>query len=284
MLKLFRRYYFHLSIGVAVVTFLLMFFSHSRRDYDYIFADLFQAVTSPIVAAADSFVAFTQEQYQNYINLSSARAENASLKQEVSRLKSEILSYQARVADLPKLEKAFQFLDQTTSPLKSSMLYALVTAAWQSDFSQVILINRGRKDGVEKDQGVVSYSGIVGKVIKVNEDSAVVAMITDLRSKVPVILAKTRTRAILEGDGKGGLFLRMLRREEAIAKDDVVVTSGVTSIFPSGYQVGTVEDVYKKEFGWFQEAVVRPAVDLAKIEDVFVLKGTGKKGGLENFE
>jgi len=278
MLKFFRTHYLNLSVGFALTTLMFLFFSHSRKEYGYVLGDFVQKITQPIAEVSLSLVDWVKDHYKIYIALSDAQVQNLALQNQILTLKTEILNLKEQTINLPKYEKALQFLVSSAE----NKIYASTVAELQTDYSQVLLINRGEKDGVKKNQGVVEYQGIVGKVIRVTTDKALVMLITDLQSKIPVILSKNRTRAFVQGDGKGNLLLKLLPREEKIEVGDKIITSGITSIFPSGYEVGTIEEIYKKEFGWFQEAKVRPAVELKKMEDVFVLKNTGNKEMLDS--
>lgn len=129
-------------------------------------------------------------------------------------------------------------------------------------FAQSLLANAGGADGVAKGQIVLSGEGLVGRVVAVAPRTARVLLLTDLNSRVPVVVGPGRIRAILAGDNSERPKLAHIDSDAEIVPGDAVVTSGTTGAFPPGIPVGVVAGVDAKV------PSVRPRIDRSRIESV----------------
>ena len=184
------------------------------------------------------------------------------------------------MADYEKIEKSAEF----DTKIIDDKTYARVIADMKNDYSRLLLIDKGEADTVQKYQAVVDYQGVVGQIIRTTKNTALVQLITDINVKTPVLIAKSRQRALIEGDGKGNLLLKLIPREDSIDIGDKIISSSIISVFPSGYNVGEVESIYKNDFGWFREAKIKPASDLENIEEVFVIKNEYFRENIEKIK
>jgi len=98
-----------------------------------------------------------------------------------------------------------------------------------------------------------------------------VLLLTDHASGIASVVQRSRARGVVKGKGGGLCSLEFSLRDEDVKVGDVVVTSGIGGIFPKGLVIGEVTMVRKGEYGIFQTISVRPAVNMAKLEEVLVL-------------
>lgn len=110
-------------------------------------------------------------------------------------------------------------------------------------FVRALLINVGGERGVAKGQAAVSGEGLLGRVAEVGERSSRVLLITDLNSRIPVVIEETRVRAILAGDNTSQPRLIYLSANSDLEVGQRVVTSGHGGAFPPGVPVGRVSAV-----------------------------------------
>jgi rod shape-determining protein MreC len=126
-----------------------------------------------------------------------------------------------------------------------------------------------------KDMTVVASQGLVGSVVSVYNNSAKVQLILDPRSAVGCLVQRPESRVagIVEGSGANPLAPRMVNiaRDADVIKSDKIITSGFGGIFPKGLLVGEVADVVNDEGGLLKYAVLKPAVDFDKLEEVLVI-------------
>ncbi len=156
------------------------------------------------------------------------------------------------------------------------MLLAQVIAREPSNWTKVITINRGVKDGVTNGLSVVSYQGLIGRVISVYAQSSRVMLIADLRSSVDALVQRTRGSGVVVGEAKGRCRVKYFPIDQDVKIGDQMITSGLGGIYPKGLIIGQVSRVQKSQYGLFQLLEITPAVDLDRIEEVFVILKPGE--------
>ena len=125
----------------------------------------------------------------------------------------------------------------------ASFISARVVGGFGSAFVRTLMLNAGFSEGVEKSFAVVDGTGMVGRVVEVGQRSARVLLLTDLNSRIPVVIGSNGDRAILAGDNTDILFLELLSPKAKIEVGMRVVTSGHGGKLPSGLPIGRVSRV-----------------------------------------
>ena len=135
------------------------------------------------------------------------------------------------------------------------------------------IIDVGSGEGAKLGAAVVSGEGIyVGKIIELGEHSATVSALTDPTHSIAVsLLNKSRTIGVATGSVGDLLQIDFIPTDEAIAENDLVVTSGLESFIPSGLLVGVVNTVQQETGSPFQQAIVEPLTDIRRLSVVLVL-------------
>ena len=103
-----------------------------------------------------------------------------------------------------------------------------------------LLLNAGRKDGVEKGNAVLFNGVFIGQVIRVGENSSRVLLISDVNSMIPVVVSNSRIPSILTGENLILPSLKFLPNNVKLTRGSVVQTSGHGGLLPSGLPIGTV--------------------------------------------
>lgn len=131
-----------------------------------------------------------------------------------------------------------------------------------SAYVRTLLVNAGANDGVAQGQAAVTGDGLVGRVVEVGRRAARILLVTDLNSRIPVIVEGTRQPAVLAGDNGPTATLTFLPRDAQVAVGARIVTSGHGSVLPPGLPVGVVTSVVG--------ALVRvqPVADIGRVEYV----------------
>ncbi len=149
------------------------------------------------------------------------------------------------------------------------MLAARVIAASADTASRTIFIDRGERDGVRKDMGVITPDGVVGKVIEAFRGTSQILLLTDRDSGVGAMLADSRLQSPVGGTGEPLLLMKYVSSDDEVNTGQRVVTSGMDRIFPKDLPVGIVVDI--KPGNPFKQVRVRPAANLDRLEEVLVL-------------
>lgn len=137
-----------------------------------------------------------------------------------------------------------------------------------------IVIDQGREEEVAFGMPVITPAGLVGRVTEVGAHWARVQLINDTSSSVNAVVQSSRATGIIQGQGRGSdlLLMRYLPLGEAVKQGDVILTSGISGTFPKRIVIGQVVQVTQRDTDLFTEALVRPSVDLQRLEYVLVMK------------
>ena len=204
--------------------------------------------------------------WHHYFALRSTSRENDTLRAQNDTLRLTITQLQSKAAEADRLAALLSF---KASNEKVPMVGARVIGASAGAASRTIEIDRGERDGVHRNQAVITPDGAVGKVIEAYRDSAQVLLLTDKDSGVGAMLLSSRIQSPVGGTGEPTLTMKYVPADETVNVGDRIVTSGMDKIFPRDVPVGTVTEV--KTGNPFKQIRVAPAAKIDRLEEVFVL-------------
>jgi len=211
--------------------------------------------------------------FQAVGDIDKIRAENADLRAANDRLT--LANAQLAEAAVAAQQGAKLAAAQGQLPFKT--VAAPVIARDPSGVLKTIVIGAGTDQGVKVDQIVLSEQGVVGRVSEAGSNFAKVTLITDSASSVSALVQTSRASGIVRGQFGDTLVMEWILQSDPVKPGDVVVTAGLglgeelRSLYPKGLVIGTVVDVTKAEVSAYQRAVVSPAVDMRKLENVLVI-------------
>ncbi|MEO5337058.1 MAG: rod shape-determining protein MreC [Magnetospirillum sp. WYHS-4] len=211
---------------------------------------------TPMLDALARPTATIAEMVRTAREISNLHEENLRLREESGRL----LQWQAAARKLEAENKALRDLLHFSPDGEIRFVTARVIGNTGGAFARSLLLNAGQRDGVRKGQVVVSGQGLVGRITSVGRHSSRVLLLTDLNSRVPVVVEPTRTRAMLAGNNSDQANLLYLPPGAEVSPGDRVVTSGHAGVFPPGLPVGVVSAVSEAGIS------VRPLVDRDRLE------------------
>lgn len=161
---------------------------------------------------------------------------------EIARLRAENVELKALRTRAAALEvRVKELAEASHAPLVTEWPFvsARVIADGTGGFAQSALVNAGREHGLRIGYPVVNRDGLVGRLVGVGGRSALVLLLTDVTSRVPVLVGAARIRAVLAGDSSALPQLTFLSAA-GVTDDDEVVTSGTGGVFPRGLKIGRV--------------------------------------------
>lgn len=188
--------------------------------------------------------------------------ENTRLREENERL----MHWQEVARQLERDNAQYRRLLNVRTQDDIRYITARVIGESGGPFVRTLVLAAGQRDGVAAEQAVVSARGLVGRVMETGRNAARILLITDLNSRVPVLVEDSRRRAILSGDNTGRPLLEFMEAEAEVRPGDRIVTSGHGGVFPPGLPVGVVSRI---EQGHVR---VRPFVEWSRLETVNVLR------------
>ena len=143
-----------------------------------------------------------------------------------------------------------------------------------SNYSKTIIINIGKKDGVEENMTVIADEGLVGNVISVTDSTAKVRTIVDTASSVSCLMSTNKDSIVCKGtlNNNSELKAMYISTDANIVQGDSVETSGLGGIYPKGIHVGTIGKIVSTKNITDRYAIVNTAVDFNKLNTVLVIK------------
>lgn len=255
---LLQRFAFVALVGAAFALMLL-------GKADTILVERVRAVVvdamAPVIRALSQPAGALAEISDNVRDLANLRAENARLREENAQL----LRWRDMARRLEAENGQFQSLLDYLPPPEARSFSIRVMGDTGGAFAHSVLVAAGARDNVRKGMAVLSGDGLVGRVAQVGRKASRVVLITDITSRVPVVLESTRTRAILAGNNSEKPRLIYVPAGARVAPGDRVVTSGHAGAFPPGIPVGVVSSV--------DDTVIRvqPFMDRDRLEIVRVV-------------
>lgn len=254
--RLFRKAG-HSPIGFAfalVFSIVLMF-----ADYHYKYLDIvrngFSLIVSPLQYAVDYPVRVVGW-VQSLVSAKKALIdENMRLRYQQAMLEAEL----QKLLVIQKENSQLKELLLTSSKADMRAMAAQILAVDTSNARQIVVLDKGKRDGVYSGQPVLDAKGVMGQVIDVGPMTSTVLLISDSKSAVPVRNNRTGERAILVGtNSMERLSLINLPKTSSIQTDDVLVTSGLGRRYPEGYPVGRILEVKNIPGEDFVKVIVSP--------------------------
>ncbi len=218
-------------------------------------------LASPALEAIARPVAVINRAIADLKEFASLRQENARLREENARL----LAWQTAARRLENENDRLRELAKFREGPEASFITARIVGDSVSAYVRGALLNVGLKAGVKPGQAVVSAEGLAGRVAEVGDNSARVLFVTDVNSHLPVLVERTRERAILVGDNSPRLRLMLMQGVQGVQQGDRIVTSGDGGSFPVGIPIG---EVVQSGEGHVR---VRPFTDFSRLEFVRVV-------------
>lgn len=150
---------------------------------------------------------------------------------------------------------------------------AKVVTASTNERDNLITINKGEADGIHKDMGVVSGTGVVGIVFMASAHYAIVIPVLSSKSSISCMIERRGYYGYLNWDGKASnlAYVNDIPRHAHFRLYDRVVTSGYSSVFPPGIPVGKILHVYNSTDGLSYRLQVQLYTDFSRLRDVCVI-------------
>jgi rod shape-determining protein MreC len=250
---LIQRFAFLLLIISAFVLMLLgkgetLVIDRFRAGVLDFVAPVMEVLSQPASAVANAV--------ENVKQLYLLHTENERLREENAKLRE----WQVTAQRLETENANLRELLRVPADTQSRYITARVIADPGGAFVRAAIVNAGRRHGVVKGQAAMTADGLVGRVYEVGLHSARVLLVTDINSRLPVLIESSRARAILAGDNGDRPKLSFLSASAEVSVGDRIITSGQGGMFPPGLPVGMVAAI--------ENGVVRvaPLVDFDRLE------------------
>ena len=205
-----------------------------------------------------------------FSNITTLKEENEKLKEKNSELEKSLRELEVIKSENEILKEYVNLKDKYT---EYTTVPGYIINKDISNYSNIIVINIGEKDGIKVNMPVIADEGLVGHVIQVTSTTAKVQTLIDTSSAVSSVVGSTRDSIVVKGtlDSTSSLKGTAISTSATILEGDKIETSGLGGIYPKGINIGTVKKVVNTKNLSNRYAIVEPAVNFNKIETVLVI-------------
>lgn len=256
-----------LGLFAFLLAALFLFPGQSQGLLEYLDGPVGLLVRLPLEAVS-SLDQGISNMWQQYVALQNVEEENHRLREEIDWLRGQNGQLREAAAATQRLTALLQFKEQALP----TMLAAQVIGRDSSNRYNSVILNKGDSDGIQKDMGVITPSGVVGRVVKTTGATSVVLLVTDPNNAIAGLIQRTRDEGIVEGTPQGRAKLKYIPMLSAVKEGDHVVTSGLVGGFPRGIAIGTITGIEREEGALFQTADLSPDVDVNHVEEVLIIQ------------
>lgn len=271
-----RNKYIIALILITLVIFVLMAMSVTGRSNATFVEDMVGVIVSPIQKVFFSIGKNIENAIQFIAEIKTLKQQNEKLLAEIDELKETNRKLQDLKAENERLREMLGLKERFD---KFEIIGAQIIAKEPGNWFSVFTIDKGTNDGLEKNSAVITSKGLVGHIYDVGINRAKVISIIDSNSSVSGLMVRTRDIAVVKGDlalQKEGLCkMSYISKDADVIKEDLIETSGLGGIYPKGLLIGKIKEIKQEPHEISKYAIVEPAVDFKRLEQVFVIKNTG---------
>lgn len=226
------------------------------------------AAAYPVQVAVDMPFRIWERLTGSFADRSRLRSENLEL---TARLRLANLHLQ-RFAALEDENRRLRDMRENSAGVAERVLVASILNVDLDPFRHRVLVDKGASDGVFKGQAVLDAEGIFGQVAQVHARTAEVILISDAEHAIPVQSNRSGLRSIAVGTGDSDrLSLPFVTVESDLKAGDLLISTGIGGVFPSGYPIAEVTRVERSAAATFAVVDARPTARLDRDREVLLV-------------
>jgi len=203
-------------------------------------------------------------------DLGVSRGQLSELRDQNKELRARVVALEETRLDNKRLSELINSTNAQGYKGVTATVIGLPPSAW----NQVIITDKGSKDGIEINMPALGPYGLIGQVIEVGPTYSRIRLLTDQKSGVASLIQRGRKTGITKGSISGDLMLDFISAESTVTAGDVVLTSGLGGVYPKGLLIGEVLEVSKETNALYKSIKLTPANDISTVENVLILTDT----------
>jgi len=193
--------------------------------------------------------------------------QNERLTKEIDFLRNKVNACQETYLENIRLKEHLSLKKQSSLKLIAAKVIARSADSWSS----VIIIDKGRRNGIKRGMVAINYLGLLGRVIESGESASKILLINDPNLSISAIVQRSRQEGLISGTLGPNLIMKYLPEDCDIKIQDTIISSGLNQNYPKGLLIGTVTYIGKEFSGLSRYCLIRPAVNLSSIEEVLII-------------
>lgn len=268
----FKSTRFKILAGLLIVLFAFMLRATVTGGTSVMISQVLGVITRPFTSISASISKETEHFLGSFIHAGEIRRENEALREELRLLNQQLADFEQYKHENEYLREYLEVKEQNPD---FKFETAEVIQRDPNNRFHSFMIDKGTLSGIEYLDPVITADGLVGRITEVGLTYAKVVTILDVEMDVGCYDVRTRDTGILGGDSKlaaqGYCRLSLLPRESVAAKGDLILTTGISGLFPKDLLIGKIVQVEDESHGKSLYAVVEPAAEIAALTDVMVI-------------
>lgn len=269
--KICHARWFPVAVAAVIVCLVLAVFT-GASGRDSIISRTLGKVLLPAERGITHAAVGVADKYNQMFNYDKLEAENEQLQKQVTELTQQLEKAQSAVTENQDLREMLGITERHT---EFTYQAAEVVGRTLDQWSSVLTIDAGSAEGLEKNDSVVTARGMVGYISSLSEHSAQVTTVIDSNMSAGAKVNRTGELGVAEGNyqlmGDGKLKVSYLSKSADVVVGDTVQTSGAGGVYPKGLTIGTVESIQTESDGMSNYAVLKPAVDILSLTNVYII-------------
>ena len=270
--KLFNNKYFIILLVVTLILLIGMIFTINKSYETKTTDNIIIRLTMPIQKVVHGISTKTRSFFSHFGDISELNQENQKLKIKVTQLEEKVQKNNMYKIENERLRG---MLDLKDTYKEFKLVAANVTGKDSSTWFLSLTLDKGKNDGIEMADTVITPNGLVGHITDIGPDWSRVTTIIDSQSTVAVIVERTEDLATIDGDidlaSNGLCKMTYISKDSSITVGDIAKTSGLGGVYPKGISVGKILKIHPENKGVSQYAEVEPFVNFNHIYEVFVI-------------
>jgi len=194
-------------------------------------------------------------------------AQNERLNNQANLLRTKLNNVKELFLENQRLNALLSFKQKSSFKVIAARVIARPPDAWGS----AVIVDKGTFSGIKPGMSVVTYLGLAGRVSEATSSTAKIILLNDPNLSVSALLRRTRQEGLVCGTLGAYLIMRYLPLDCDVKSGDEVITSGLSPAYPRAILIGTVTDIGKEFSGLSRYCLIRPAVNLASLEELLVV-------------
>lgn len=229
-------------------------------------------IATPLQKGMNYMGLWVAEEYDSFQEINALIKENAALKDKIDALTEENNQLKQDTYELNRLRDLY-VLDQKYPAYEKTGARIIGTKSdnWYSTFT----VDKGSKDGIEKDMNVIAGGGLVGIVTEVGENYSIIKTVIEDGSYVSGMLIDTGDTCSVKGNIKlmddGLIQVQHFKHTATVRDGDKIVTSNISDKYLPGILIGYVKDIKTDSNNLTQSGYLIPAVDFEHLQEVLII-------------
>lgn len=244
---------------IFVFCFALYYFQNSIKNETYLISSSINQFFFPVIKNLEDFFAA-------FFQFEKLKEENQHLSRQVKELLVEKQRWREIGKENEVLKKALNI------GLEKDFEMRLAQVVGKDVSGDIFIINKGEKDGLLAGEVVITPEKVlVGKILKTYDNFSKVRLFTDKDFSLNAQIGEKEVEGVLKGEGNLKAKIHFVPKEKEVFVGDEIFTSNLGNNFPSGLLIGEVEKIEKVDTEFYQQLVVKPALDIKNLKFVFVI-------------